>query len=96
MANTQAVYLMCYRLSKLAEEGNITIGQIAMFKAWASERTREVAKWGREVYGGNGIIHSNYVMKALADAEAIYTYEGTYDINTLVAGRELTGISAFK
>ena len=96
MANTQAVYLMCYRLSKLAEEGNITIGQIAMFKAWATERTREVAKWGREVYGGNGIIHSNYVMKALADAEAIYTYEGTYDINTLVAGRELTGISAFK
>ncbi len=46
--------------------------------------------------GGNGITHENYVMKALADAEAIYTYEGTYDINTLVAGRELTGLSAFK
>jgi alkylation response protein AidB-like acyl-CoA dehydrogenase len=48
------------------------------------------------VYGGNGITHENYVMKALADMEAIYTYEGTYDINTLVAGRELTGVGAFK
>lgn len=35
-------------------------------------------------------------MKALADIEAIYTYEGTYDINVLVAGREITGIPAFK
>lgn len=87
---------MCYRISRMADEGKITIGQIAMVKAWATERAREVAKWGREVYGGNGIIHSNYVMKALADIEAIYTYEGTYDINTLVAGREITGIPAFK
>jgi len=46
--------------------------------------------------GGNGIIHSNYVMKAFCDMEANYTYEGTYDINALVAGRDLTGISAFK
>lgn len=46
--------------------------------------------------GGNGIIYDNYVIKALADIEAIYTYEGTYDINALVAGRELTGIAAFK
>lgn len=96
MANTQAILLMCYRISKLADEGKISIGQIAMTKAWATERAREVAKWGREVYGGNGIIHSNYAMKALADIEAIYTYEGTYDINTLVAGREITGVAAFK
>jgi acyl-CoA oxidase len=48
------------------------------------------------VYGGNGIIHSNYAMKAMADMEAIYSYEGTYDINTLVAGRDITGVAAFK
>jgi acyl-CoA oxidase len=67
-----------------------------MTKAWVTERGREVAKWGREVYGGNGILHTNYAMKALADMEAIHTYEGTYEINTLIAGRELTGISSFK
>lgn len=46
--------------------------------------------------GGNGIIIDNYLIKAMMDMEGIYTYEGTYDINCLVAGRELTGVSAFK
>ena len=96
MANTQAVMVMCFRLSKLVDENKATIGQIAMTKAFVTERVREVVRWGREVYGGNGITHDNYVMKALGDMEGIYTYEGTYDINTLVAGRELTGIAAFK
>lgn len=67
-----------------------------MGKAWATERTREVARIGREMLGGNGIISDYYVMKAVTDAEVAHTYEGTYDINALVAGRELTGISSFK
>jgi alkylation response protein AidB-like acyl-CoA dehydrogenase len=46
--------------------------------------------------GGNGILIENRAMKALMDIEGVYTYEGTYEINTLVAGRELTGVSAFK
>lgn len=96
MANTQAALLMCFRVSKMIDDGKATMGQIAMTKAWVTERTREVTRLGREMLGGNGITHENYVMKALADAEAIYTYEGTYDVNTLVAGRELTGLSAFK
>lgn len=96
MANTQAIFLLCFRVSNLIDDGKATMGQIAMTKAWVTERAREVARLGREVFGGNGITHENYVMKALADMEAIYTYEGTYDINTLVAGRELTGLSAFK
>jgi len=67
-----------------------------MAKAWITDRTREVARLGREMLGGNGIIFDNYVMKAMADAEVAFTYEGTYDINVLVCGRELTGIPAFK
>ena len=46
--------------------------------------------------GGNGILISNRTMVALADMEAVYTYEGSYDINSLIAGRELTGFGAFK
>lgn len=46
--------------------------------------------------GGNGIIADNYAMKAITDSEITFTYEGTYDINSLIAARELTGISAFK
>jgi acyl-CoA oxidase len=67
-----------------------------MCKAFTTLRTREIARLGREMLGGNGIIFDNYVMKALADCEALYTYEGTYDINALIAARELTGVAAFK
>lgn len=74
----------------------ITLGQVALAKAFCTERAREVARLGREMLGGNGIIFDNYVMKAFADIEALYTYEGTYDINSLVGGRELTGVAAFK
>ena len=46
--------------------------------------------------GGNGILIQYHAMKALLDAESIYTYEGTYEVNALIAGREVTGKSAFK
>lgn len=58
---------------------------------------REVCAIAREVCGGNGIILENHVMKAMLDIEAIHTYEGTYEVNMLVSGREITGgLSAFK
>lgn len=50
----------------------------------------------REAMGGNGINLENQAMKALCDIEAIHTYEGSWEINTLVAGREMTGLPAFK
>jgi alkylation response protein AidB-like acyl-CoA dehydrogenase len=50
----------------------------------------------REIQGGDGILIKNHAMKSLLDAEGIYTYEGTYEINTLVAGREILGLSAVK
>ena len=50
----------------------------------------------REVLGGNGILSDFSVAKAFCDIEAFYSYEGTYDVNALVAGRGLTGISAIK
>ena len=78
------------------DKGGLSIGKIAMTKAYDTKITREVAQLGREVMGGNGILHDLYAMKALADIEALYTYEGTYDINSLVAGREITGVAAFK
>jgi acyl-CoA oxidase len=95
MSNIQGMLLVCWRIANLYDSGKLVMGQTAMAKAWVSERAREVARLGREVCGGNGLLHENYVMRALTDVEGIYTYEGTYDINTLVAGRDLTGLSAF-
>ncbi len=96
MATIQAMILLSWRITRLAESHAATLGQISMAKAWVTLKGREVTALGREMLGGNGIVFDNYVMKAMADMEALYTYEGTYDINSLIAGRELTGISAFK
>jgi acyl-CoA oxidase len=80
----------------LTEQKKINIGKLGLGKAWITKRIREAAALGREMLGGNGIVSDNHVMRAFCDMEAIFTYEGSYDINSLVAGRELTGYSAFK
>ena len=85
------------KVSDLMDAGQATMGQAARAKGQYSLMTREVVQLAREVCGGNGIILDNHVMKSLMDIEAMYTYEGTYEINVLVAGRELTGgLSAIK
>lgn len=96
MSRVQSNLFFCYNIHKLHVEGKATFGQIAMLKGHTTEMLREAARFGREALGGNGIVLDNHVMKVLCDAEALFTYEGTYDINLLVAGRELTGIAAFK
>ncbi|RZK16619.1 MAG: acyl-CoA dehydrogenase, partial [Flavobacterium sp.] len=96
MGHIQAMLLMAWRTTRLFEAGKCNMARGSMTKAWTTKICREVAQLGREMMGGNGIILDNYAMKAVGDIEAIYTYEGTYDINSLVCARELTGIPAFK
>ena len=74
----------------------MTIGRIAMAKASCTSNCREVASLARNVMGGNGILLENQAIKMMMDIETIHTYEGSYEINTLVAGREMTGLSAIK
>ncbi|KAI7742104.1 hypothetical protein M8C21_023416 [Ambrosia artemisiifolia] len=96
LANVQAMFLMGWRLCKLYESGKMTPGHASLGKSWITLRARETVALGRELLGGNGIISDFLVAKAFNDLEPIYTYEGTYDINTLVTGREVTGIASFK
>ena len=58
-------------------------------------RARETVGWARELLGGNGILLDHHVARFVADAEAIYSYEGTREINTLVVGRAVTGFGEF-
>ncbi|KAG2485503.1 hypothetical protein HYH03_015776 [Edaphochlamys debaryana] len=94
--HVQAMWLMAWRLSKLYEEGRMTHEQASLVKAWNSARGREVVALAREVMGGNGILGHFHVAKAFCDMEAIYTYEGTYEVNVLVAARRIAGVSAIK
>ncbi|MBX7442652.1 MULTISPECIES: acyl-CoA dehydrogenase family protein [unclassified Arthrobacter] len=85
---------MMVRLSQLEDEGTAKDEQSALGKAFATARMRESVALGRSILGGNGIVTDFEMAKIFADAEAIYSYEGTAEINTLVTGRAITGISA--
>ncbi|MET4060371.1 glutaryl-CoA dehydrogenase [Arthrobacter sp. UYP6] len=70
------------------------MAQAALAKSYASAKMRETVALGRSILGGNGIVTDYRMAKVFADAEAIYTYEGSYEINSLIVGRDITGISA--
>lgn len=91
LANCEFSLALLVSLSKRMDAGKATIGQVARAKAHVTKLGRETVALAREVCGGNGILMETRVMKAFMDMEAMYTYEGTYDINCLVSGRELTG-----
>ena len=71
------------------------LGQKLLAKEFTTSRMRETVAWCRELFGGNGIVMDYGVMKYFADAEAIYSYEGTREMNTLIVGRAITGKAAF-
>jgi glutaryl-CoA dehydrogenase len=85
---------MMVRLSQLEDAGQAKDEQSALAKAFTTARMRESVALGRSILGGNGIVTDFEMAKVFADAEAIYSYEGTHEINTLVTGRAITGISA--
>ncbi|MET4096888.1 acyl-CoA dehydrogenase family protein [Arthrobacter sp. UYCu712] len=85
---------MMVRLSQLEDAGEARDEQSALAKAFTTARMRESVALGRSILGGNGIVTDYEMAKVFADAEAIYSYEGTHEINTLVTGRAITGISA--
>jgi acyl-CoA oxidase len=96
MGDCHAMMQMAWTLTNLYASKRLTIGRAALGKAWVTYIGRQVVRSTREIVGGNGILIDYHVMTALLDMEAAFTFEGTYDINMLVAGRELTGIAAFK
>ena len=86
---------MCLRMSQLQDEGRMTDELAGLAKALCSVRCRETVGWARELLGGNGILLENQIGRFVADAEAIYSYEGTREMNTLIVGKHITGLSAF-
>jgi alkylation response protein AidB-like acyl-CoA dehydrogenase len=94
LGNITASAAMCARLSQLQGENRMSDEHASMAKAFCTVRMRESVGWARELMGGNGILLENHVGRYVADAEAIYSYEGTREVNTLIVGRAVTGTSA--
>ena len=95
LSNVVASTAMCVRVSQLQDAGLVRDEHASLAKAFTTARMRETVGWAREVLGGNGILLEHHVGRFVADAEAIYSYEGTREINTLIVGRAITGESAF-
>ena len=95
LSNLTAMQTMVFRLSQLQDEDKLTDEHASLAKVFCTLRTRDIVGRAREVMGGNGILLQYDVARFVADAEAIYSYEGTKEINSLIVGRAITGISAF-
>src|SRR5260370_19473492 len=79
----------------MEDEGKLKDHHASLAKAFCTVRMRETVAWARELLGGNGILLEEQVARFFADAEALYSYEGTREMNTLIVGKAITGFSAF-
>jgi glutaryl-CoA dehydrogenase len=95
LANVTSSACLCVRLSQLQEAGTADDQHSALAKMFCTVRMRETVGLARELLGGNGILLEYHVGRFVADAEAIYSYEGTREMNTLIVGRAITGTGAF-
>ena len=95
LAEVTAMQLYCIRLGRLSETDEMSDTIAALAKLNNTTKAREVLHEARNLLGGNGILLENHVMRHMCDIEAIFTYEGTETIQTLLVGRDITGVSAF-
>ncbi|MEV8214513.1 acyl-CoA dehydrogenase family protein [Leifsonia sp. NPDC077715] len=95
VGNITASIGLCTRVSEMLDAGEQRDEHSALAKAFATSKMRETVAWCREALGGNGIVLDYDVARFFADAEALYSYEGTREMNTLIVGRAVTGQAAF-
>lgn len=95
LGDLTAMQTLVYRLSQLQDSGTITDEHASLAKVFCTLRMRSIVDHARELFGGNGILLEYDIARFVADAEAIYSYEGTKEINSLIVGRAITGESAF-
>jgi glutaryl-CoA dehydrogenase len=95
LGNITASLGMVVRVSEMLDRGEQRDEHSALAKAFTTARMRETVAWCRELFGGNGIVIDYDIARFFADAEALYSYEGTREMNTLIVGRSITGHAAF-
>jgi glutaryl-CoA dehydrogenase len=95
LGNITSTQALCLRLSQLQEEGAMKDEHASLAKGICTVRMRETVGWAREILGANGILLEHHIGRFVADAEALYSYEGTREMNSLIVGKAITGFSAF-
>ena len=95
LGNASASLALMAQLARIQEDGKLEMVQAAMAKSTCTRLARASVAMGRSILGGNGISTDFEMGKLFGDAEILYTYEGSYEINSLIVGRGVTGMSAF-
>ena len=95
LGNITASQCLVTRLSQMQDAGSMKDEHASLAKAFCTVKMRETVGYARELLAGNGILLDHHVGRSAADAEAIYSYEGTREMNTLIVGKAITGFSAF-
>ena len=90
-----SLVLIVLRGFHLIKNNKLNHGKSSFIKALVTREAREGIKILREMIGGNGILYDIGIGKMQSDIEILYTYEGTYDINVLIAGKDITGLNGF-
>ena len=83
------------RVGRLMEEGRFAPDMISLVKRNNAGKALEIARWARDMHGGNGISEEYQIMRHMTNLETVNTYEGTHDVHALILGRAITGIAAF-
>ena len=95
LGNITSTQALCLRLSQLQDQGLMRDEHASLAKGVCTTRMRETVGWARELLGANGILLDQHIGRFVADAEALYSYEGTREMNALIVGKAITGFSAF-
>lgn len=95
LADLTSMQLYCMQIGRLAEAGKLSPTVAGLAKMNNTRKAREIIADARDLLGGNGILLENHVMRHMADIEGIHTFEGTETMQTLIVGRDITGVSAF-
>jgi glutaryl-CoA dehydrogenase len=95
LADITAMQTLCFRLSQLRAERRMTIAMASLAKMHNAKRAYQVVADARDILGGNGVLLEYHVARHLADMQAVYTYDGTDTVLTLIVGRDISGYQAF-
>ena len=95
LGNVTAIQGMVLQLAQVHDEPRKLHERASLAKVYCVDKMRETAQIGRGLLGGNGILLDHHVARFFADAEAVYSYEGSREMNALIVGRAVTGLSAF-
>jgi glutaryl-CoA dehydrogenase len=95
LADVTGMQLYCMQLARLEESGRLTDTIAGLAKLNNTRKARQVIAEARDMLGGNGVLLENHVIRHMGDIEVIHTYEGTETMQTLIVGRDITGVGAF-